>query len=279
METVTTFHEGELAVQRRAGVVDTAAKVGRIIESEIPPAFAAFVMSRQSLVVARPEEDGRVWASLVTGSPGFARALDERRLLIATPPFCADGAPVGVLAIEPHTRSRIRLNGTAELLPDGVVVTVAEAFGNCPKHIRRRVPAGPVAPTREAAPRTAARLDARGRELVAAADTFFIASAHPSRGADASHRGGPPGFVEVAADGARLAFPDFAGNRMFQTLGNLTVDPRAGLLFVDWESGTTLEASGRAAIVWDGTDRTIEFDVEAVRERPGALGARWESRE
>ena len=279
METVTTFHEGELAVQRRAGVADTAAKVGRIIESEIPPAFAAFLATRQFLVVAREEDDGRVWASLVTGRPGFARALDEHRLLIEAPRFGADGAAVGVLAIEPHTRSRIRLNGLAQLTSDGVVVTVTEAFGNCTKYIRRRVPVGPAASTRDVSQTTAARLDARGRELVAAADTFFIASAHPRRGADASHRGGPPGFVEVAADGTRLAFPDFAGNRMFQTLGNLTVDPRAGLLFVDWESGSTLEVSGRAAVAWDGTDRTVEFDVEAVRERPGALGARWEAGE
>jgi uncharacterized protein len=110
---------------------------------------------------------------------------------------------------------------------------------------------------------------------VARADTFFIASAHPERGADASHRGGRPGFVQVAPDGRSLRFPDYTGNRMFKTLGNLTVEPRAGLLFVDWESGATLQLTGRADVVWDDTERRVEFAIDEVRERVRAMPARW----
>jgi hypothetical protein len=115
------------------------------------------------------------------------------------------------------------------------------------------------------------------------ADTFFIASAHPKRGADASHRGGRPGFAEVADNGRRLAFPDYSGNRMFQTLGNLAVNPRTGLLFLDWETGNTLQLTGRAQIIWDaqalmsrpGAERLVEVRLDAVHEHERAMPARW----
>ncbi len=115
------------------------------------------------------------------------------------------------------------------------------------------------------------------------ADTFFIASAHPQRGADASHRGGRPGFVVVADGGRRLTFPDYSGNRMFQTLGNLTVNPRTGLLLLDWKTGSTLQLTGRAQIIrdaqtlrsWPGAERLVEVTVDAVREHDRAMPARW----
>jgi hypothetical protein len=140
-----------------------------------------------------------------------------------------------------------------------------------------------LAASRPPATRESAALDRRQAALAARADTFFIASAHPQRGADASHRGGRPGFVEVSDDGRRLTFPDYSGNRMFQTLGNLAVNPRAGLLFLDWESGTALQLTGRARIVWDeqavavrpGAERLIEFAVDAVQEQQRALPARF----
>lgn len=265
------FHEGELAVQRRAGVERTAAQVGRIIGSAIPPEFAAFLERQPFVIAAAPDEDGRVWASLLVGS---TRALDDRELVLGAPLGVPTGTRVGILAIEFDTRSRIRLNGTTTG-SDPTVVVVDEVFGNCPKYIQRRVPVERLGAPEEPVQHVGPALDDRQRALVARADTFFIATLHHERGADASHRGGNPGFVRVASDGRSLRFPDYTGNRMFQTLGNLTVDPRAGLLFVDWETGGALELSGLADIVWDGTERAVEFEVEAVRERPGALGARW----
>ena len=183
-----------------------------------------------------------------------------------------------------NTRSRIRLNGTAEATGRAILVTVEEAFGNCPKYIQRRLPSEALPPPDVAVSREASALDERQRALVGSADTFFIASVNERRGADASHRGGRPGFVEVTADGRRLRFPDYQGNRMFQTLGNITADPRAGLLFVDWENGTTLQLSGRAEIVWDedvvaaypGAERLVDFEVEAVAEQERAMPARWQ---
>jgi len=288
----TLFHEGERAVQRRAGVEQVAAQVGRNILSFVPAEFGAFLARQPFVVVASQDQSGRVWASLIAGGAGFARALDDRRILLAGLPAPADPlegalerpqARIGVLAIEFGTRQRIRLNGVAQRTGEGVLLTVAEAFGNCPKFIQRRLPAGRPTGSAAASHRESAALDARQAALARRADTFFIASAHPKAGADASHRGGRPGFVEVAGGGRRLTFPDYSGNRMFQTLGNLTINPRAGLLFVDWETGSTLQLTGRAQIVWDaqalaprpGAERVVEVTVGAVREHQRALPGRW----
>jgi uncharacterized protein len=290
----TMFHEGERDVQRRAGVEQMAAQVGRNLLPAIPGDFAYFLEQQPFVVVAGQDGQGRTWASLLVEGVGFARVLDERRLLLAVEvpsgdplagAFEAPGGRIGIIAIEFNTRSRIRLNGTAQRTPDGILVAIEQAFGNCPKYIQRRLPAARLEPSPTAERRDGTVLDTRQAELIRAADTFFIASAHPERGADASHRGGRPGFVEVSSDGSKLRFPDYSGNRMFQTLGNLTVDPRTGLLFVDWETGTALQVTGRARIVWDeedeirahpGAERLVDVEIDAVHEHERAMPARWD---
>ena len=285
------FHEGEREVQRRAGVERTAAKVARYIDTTLSPEQADFLSRQPFLVLAGKGADRRTWASLMAGGSGTARALDERRLLLLAQPAACDPlarvfehrARIGLLALESDTRTRIRLNGVAERTGDGVVVTVEEAFRNCPKFIQRRVPDGALQPSHRGRHRSGSALERDETRLIGEADTFFTASSHPERGLDASHRGGRPGFVEVPSGGTRLRFPDHSGNRMFQTLGNLAVDPSMGLLFVDWETGTTLQVSGRAHVVWDeketqarpGAERLVDVAIESVHRHEQAMAARW----
>ncbi|MES2462963.1 MAG: pyridoxamine 5'-phosphate oxidase family protein, partial [Armatimonadota bacterium] len=124
-----------------------------------------------------------------------------------------------------------------------------------------------------------------GRKLTSAqadwieqSDTFFIASVHPEGGADASHRGGSPGFVRVDPDGRTILFPDYSGNAMFNTLGNIDATGKAGLLFINWQNGDLLHISGDARILWDdprihafpGAERLVEVTVREAVERTGA---------
>jgi hypothetical protein len=157
-------------------------------------------------------------------------------------------------------------------------------FGNCPKYIQRRFPREWLAPQGDGVAVVGSALDASQRALVETADTLFVASRHPTRGTDASHRGGRPGFVTVTEDGASLTFPDYPGNNMFQALGNLAVDPAIGLLFVDFKSGRTLQLSGDAEIVWDesrlaaspGAQRLIDVRVRELVDRPHGSALGWE---
>ena len=199
-------------------------------------------------VAASLDPRGRPWASLLTGPPGFIEAVDAHLLRVSASPPADDPlaanlrgrGDLGLLVIDLRTRQRMRFNGRGLALADSLFLLVDEVYGNCPKYIqKRRIVEDQDDPSDVARPspvRTGSSLDVRQRALVASADTLFMATWHPQGGADASHRGGRPGFVRVLGD-STLELSDYPGNNMFNTLGNLTGHPRVGLLFVDFETG------------------------------------------
>ncbi len=269
------FHEGERAVQSRSGVTDEAGRLGRGITSTIPEAARPFLESQRIAVLAGVDGSGRVWASLVTGAPGLITAPSARTLRLAAGLPDADplseglarGRPLGVLVIDPERRRRLRVNGRVVRADrEAIEIRADEVFGNCPKYIQAR----------------ALELTEPQRLAIERADTLFIASAHADAGADASHRGGQPGFVRVL-DERRLLIPDYSGNNMFQTLGNIATDPRVGLLFVDFDSGTTLQLTGRARILWEpealaplrGAERAVAVEVDEIVEIEGRGPFGW----
>lgn len=283
----TPFHAGERAVQRRAGVQTAAARIGTGIRPTIPAVAQAFLRLQQMVIVGSVGKRGQVWASLLTGEPGFAAAVDERSVTIAATPVPGDplgeraeiGDMIGLLAIDLAQRKRLRMNGQITARPaGGFCIKTQQVYANCPKYIQARVlhatDRAPEAPRRL---QRAGLLSEEQRAWIGRADTFFLASADLTGGVDVSHRGGNPGFVRVL-DATRLVFPDYAGNTMFQTLGNITVDPHAGLLFIDFEGGTTVQLTGHARVLWDaertaefaGAERLVEFDVDEVIAITGA---------
>jgi hypothetical protein len=302
------FHAGELEVQQRAGVERMASRIGGSIHTGIPRAAEEFLAQRLWVVLATTDARGRPWASVLSGSPGFVRVLHRGNGGTSTPAFSAppaspalvrlEAAPspsdplatnlattefVGLLAIDLATRRRMRLN--ARLEPDasgGILLRADQVYSNCPKYIQRRVESGGASRQDAVEVHRASALSGAQRQWVAAADTFFIATVNPGEGADASHRGGAPGFVRVEGD--RLIWPDYPGNMMFNTLGNIAAYPRAGLLFPDFGTGSALQVTGRASIDWDsaraadvpGAERLVELIVEEVVEVRGALPGRLE---
>ncbi len=289
-----TFHEGEQAVQRRVGaaVHERLAEIGpQVIRGFMPDQHRDFFAQLPFVVVGSVDAGGQPWASVLTGPPGFMNSPDPQQLQIGGLPSAHDplssnlhdGAAVGLLGIEPHTRRRNRMNGVVQDLGQtGFAVHVSQSFGNCPKYIQARRPefveqggGGPQV-------HEAAGLDDAARRMIAAADTFFIATAHAEQGADVSHRGGKPGFVRVDDDGT-LTAPDFLGNFFFNTLGNIALEPRAGLLFIDFENGDLLYLAVQASIIWGGPEvdefkgaqRLLRFKVTAMRRVTGGLPLRW----
>lgn len=284
------YHPEEIEVQARAGVREMAARISDVIRPEIPLYTRDFLEDQRMGVVGSTGADGRVWASLLTGEPGFLRVLDERTLRIDARPVPGDpldenskpGVDVGLISIDLSTRRRMRLNGKAERRSDGIYVYVEQVYGNCSKYIQMREPeaAGSSTCAEPGIARRAETLTDGQRRLISSSDTFFIASAHPGGGADASHRGGLPGFVRFL-DEETLAFPDYSGNNMFNTLGNIAANPKVGLLFVDFERGDTLQLSGEACVIWEparaaefaGAQRVVEFQVGEAVENTVPL--RW----
>ncbi|MFI4930814.1 MAG: pyridoxamine 5'-phosphate oxidase family protein [Burkholderiales bacterium] len=299
------FHGGEQALQQRVGMRERLAEVGALImRDHMPSQHREFFGRLPFVLLGSVDDEGRPQASLLAGPPGFAHTPDAHTLAIEARPHGADplsralrvGASLGVLGIEPHTRRRNRLNGVVSAVrAGGFAIEVRQSFGNCPKYIQARQArwvGGAAAP--DVCTTRASRLDAAGIALVQNADTYFVASTVPpdrldrsaAHGADVSHRGGKPGFVRVdrGDDGVdTLTVPDFAGNNLFNTLGNLMLHPHAGLLFVDFDGDSLLRLSVDTEIVesgpqvaaFAGAQRLVRYRVREAQRVDGTTGLLW----
>jgi predicted pyridoxine 5'-phosphate oxidase superfamily flavin-nucleotide-binding protein len=280
------FHRDELDAQARAG----GGASGAGIRSFMPDQHRDFFALLPYLFLATTDADGWPLATMLTGRPGFVHSPDPVTLRVDALPDRQDPAAiafkaaqeVGLLGIDLSTRRRNRANGQmADLDAAGFTVVVRQSFGNCAKYIHRRNVRH--APQAQGGVVALAGLDAEARALIARADTLFVASrSRPEIGAaggiDISHRGGRPGFVQVEGDS--LAIPDFPGNRYYNTLGNLLGEPRAALLFVDFETGDLLQLQGTAKIDWstkavEGAERLWHFEAMRGWRRRAASSLRW----
>ncbi|TRO14187.1 2Fe-2S iron-sulfur cluster binding domain-containing protein [Ectopseudomonas mendocina] len=290
------WHAGERQLQEKVGVAERMEVLGqKVIRDYMPDQHREFYHQLPFMIAGTVDGSGQPWATLIEGEEGFVTSPDPRRLSFDLAAMALDpldpassgldaGEAIGLLGIELHTRRRNRINGQIrQASAQRLEIAVEHSYGNCPQYIQlrqyRRVP------ERGGERVDSTELDARTRALIEGADTFFVASyvEHDDgrRSVDVSHRGGRAGFVRV--EGKRLTIPDYAGNLFFNTLGNLSVNPRAGLLFVDFATGDVLQLAGRAEIILDsplinafeGAERLWTFDVEQVVLRPAAISLRW----
>ncbi|KAI1777069.1 hypothetical protein F4818DRAFT_334037 [Hypoxylon cercidicola] len=279
------FHPGEQAIQSllRAPQRENPTHHG------LPMPLAYRIAQSPLVAFGTLDEQGRPWATIWGGEAGFCRPVAQGVLGVrATADVRHDpvlqelftdaktrqivddavvtpegGKLMAGLAIDLSTRDRVKLAGrmvvgtvtrTEPGLADlQLAVRVDESLGNCPKYLNKKhivphIPSPQLIMSEEAGvPLPQAALD-----LVAKADLFFIASKHGAQSMDANHRGGAPGFVRVlrnGREGATLIYPEFSGNRLYQTLGNLHGDPLAGLVFPDFETGDVLYLTGRATVL------------------------------
>jgi predicted pyridoxine 5'-phosphate oxidase superfamily flavin-nucleotide-binding protein len=288
------WHLGELALQAKAGVVERMDEVGRrVVRDYMPDQHREFFGRLPFLVVGAVDDKGAPWTTLLTGMPGFIHSPDPRTLSVAArlnpldpgQASLTEGAAVGLLGIEMHTKRRNRMNGDVRIRDDGFGVAVRRSFGNCPQYITARDNqfANAATGARAGEVEVLSGLDEEARRTIGRADTFFVSSyADRAKGreVDASHRGGPEGFVRLDTD--MLVIPDYRGNFHFATLGNILLNGQAGLSFVDFATGDLLQLSGRAEISFgqdaedgQGFDRKWQFFPERGVRRRAALPLRW----
>ena len=286
------FHAGELVAQGRFGLIQSIDAIARrIFRDFLTEDQRIFCASLPFIAAGTTDDRGRIWANVFTGDPGFVSTPDRQTLRIATssgwtPPWAGtDGnAAIGLLAIDLATRMRIRINGQVQSADaKGFTVQVNQGYPNCPQYIQTRK----VDLRRAAAPTPPVhahfqRLGDAERRLVGAADSMFIASGTVSHrdvrteGNDVSYRGGKPGFVRVD-DASTLTIPDFVGNFVFNTIGNILQNPAVGLLFVDFEAGTLLHLTGTAEVIWDGPEVKAFAGVQRLLRFTLSEGVRIEN--
>jgi ferredoxin-NADP reductase/predicted pyridoxine 5'-phosphate oxidase superfamily flavin-nucleotide-binding protein len=305
MKKMEIYHDGELRVQRLARASDEARISGQMINKAIPSEAIEFIMQQTLLVIGSIDPCGQVWASVIFGQAGFLQVESDQQLQIDVSQTlqCNDdplwnnlrqNPGVGLLIIELDSRRRLRINGRArKLSATRYAIDVASVYPNCPKYIQRRQSRKlsnatlEKAQQRYATPSTSAShgnvLSTAQQLMITSADTFFVASAHPEQGVDASHRGGQPGFVQLLNE-RELRIPDFPGNHMFNTLGNFDSYPHAGLVFINFKHRRLLQLIGQPKILWDldephdntgGTCRFWQFTVSSWREHTQAFDLDW----
>lgn len=296
MNDKNSFHPGERAVQESAGEAAIADRNIGVLTDTVIAGARPFIAKQFMAVLASIDSSGAVWSSVVFGKAGFLHTDTGRTISIDVPEKERDRADplwdnieqhadLGMLFIELGSRRRYRVNGTVKRLDArGTEVAIREAYPNCPKYIQRRQlrQLGEASLPVSSACGTALR--GTVETIIREADTIFVASRHAESGADASHRGGAPGFIKLV-NGNTLRIPDYDGNSLFNTLGNFKIDPRAGLCIPDFAHGQLLQLTGTSTVHWDqddpagetgGTRRFWEFKVEKwiLRDTPQAL--EWE---
>jgi predicted pyridoxine 5'-phosphate oxidase superfamily flavin-nucleotide-binding protein len=298
------FHQGELTLQAQVGSRERLAETAhRLIRPALTEKHQDFFRHLPMVFIGAADRQGRVWASVRFGAGGFVQAPEADSLslggqMLADDPLAGSltaGQRIALLGLVAQIRRRNRVNGLiTQADGDSLTLAVEQSYGNCAKYIHPRtvelVPDLAEAAAQDAIPFTAA-LCPQAQQMIATADTFFIASLHPqeqaagrSQGADVSHRGGAPGFVRLL-DSQTLMIPDYSGNQYFNTLGNIVLNPSVGLLFIDYQTAGLLWVSGQAEVIdeptevaaYPGAERLLRVTVQACRRAQAPLPLRWQA--
>lgn len=316
--TMAAIYEAE--VQWNAGEEEMH-KLLKVPEQDNPTSpfltpFASSLLIRSPLVaIGTLDSEDRPWTSLWGGESGFSRAIAQNIIGVKTTvdktydPVVeklfegkddgeviqekGKGKMVGGLAIDLESRRRVKLYGrmiagALSATEDGIgevqlVVKIEQSLGNCPKYLNKKhivphIPRPKLVSTTFALPEAAV-------DLIAKADLFFISSSDHDADMDTNHRGGPAGFVRVLSNdenGLTIVYPEYSGNRLYQTLGNLKQTPKAGLVFPDFDTGDVLYVTGTTEILTgkdasaliSHTNLAVKIKVDALRFVSDGLGFR-----
>lgn len=290
----SVFHEGEKSFHKALGIEERMDELGkRMMRDHMPDQHRDFFAQLPMIHICALDENGHPCAILRTGNPGFISSPDEYTLIINSIPLAGEpenlqlgkGSKISIVGVEFATRRRNRLNATILSHQDNKLeMRVDMSFGNCPKYIQIRNMFPPEKIETKPEVFHSKSLSETERKIISSVDTLFIASRspvindEPKNGVDINHRGGNPGFIEILDD-ETIQFPDYLGNNMFNTFGNIVGDPRIAIQLIDFESKALLHIQGRAEIItldgkFDGNPdmgRRVQIKIENITIATDAL--------
>jgi len=251
----------------------------------LSPGAGYMIQGAPLLALGTLDDQDRPWTTIWGGDPGFGRPVAKNVIGVKTvvdrrfdPVVEAllggadegeivreegDGRMVGGLTIDLESRMRVKLHGhmiagAMEGNGDGekgvakaqLVVSINKSVGNCPKYLnsKRIIPFTPKPRLVSDSP----KLPPEALALLEKADMFFMSSSDGAEDVDTNHRGGPAGFVRLISNdesGAVIVYPEYSGNRMYETLGNLKMNPLAGITVPDFDTGDVLYMTGKTEIL------------------------------
>lgn len=290
----SVYHTGELKAQEKAGEKTKGERNGRVVTNKIISGAINFIENQPLFIASSKHESGEIWTSVLAGGAGYVKVKDSGTIEMYPHLFYSNPddvfwhnikqhSQVGLLFIEPATRRRFRVNGKVMVENGKLIILVDQAYPNCPKYIQQRHVRRTGTPKYFTKSIEGSILDPEMISMIKVADTFFVGSSNLTGDLDASHRGGLPGFIHVK-DASTLIIPDYAGNSMFNTLGNFMVYPNAGLLFLDLKNKKSFQLTGTAEIAWNeqktaintgGTNRFWTFSIQKWILLENIKGFEW----
>jgi len=274
-----TFTNGQLAIQKITKEEHIAKMRIPMVKDTLHERFIPFLEYQILAFPGSQDAQGNLWISLLVGERGFIKAPSIHEITFDISKITSNkndiffknietNATVGLLFHEAARRARYRAWGNATKKDNLLSFNINMGYPSCPKHIQEEIIQLPEnSPTVTSKTEKGTTLNGLEKEWIANAHTFFITTQTKKGDIEASHRGGNPGFIEVLENG-HLRVPDYLGNSMFSTLGNIYENPKAALLFVDYKKGQTLQLSGLA---------TLEFDQHSDNDfhKSGETGRFW----
>ena len=274
------FHSGEQAVHTLLGVSDEAHQLEGMIRDGLAPAAMRMLPAFGFILATSMDSSGNVWTSFLTGPNGFVSVISDKIISLSTisdkkfSDNVKDNNEVGLLFINFEARVRVRVNGTVVTEGNGLLLTIRQSYFNCPKYIQARKFEF-THQNHADREHGEASLDDSHIKIIREADTFFISTYAAEQGADCSHRGGSPGFMEVL-DHQTIQWLDYPGNNLYNTIGNLHVNPNCGLLVIDFANNRILQMTGTARfVVKDQDSRFVVFTLRSINDISDATPFRW----
>jgi len=253
------YHAGQLAAQAEAGTTRVAQKLADWV-GPVPD----FARGADLIVLATPDGAGELRFTVLSGSAPIVQVV-ETPLALELPLAAAASVQMptacGGLAINLGLARRARVNGTLRLGASGPELVVTEAFTLCRKYMAPSVTLEPALRIGPALREPVALDDPWLAELVARAETSFLASVSPAGMPDVAHRGGKPGFLQFDPPVRRLAWTEFVGDGVFKSAGNVRATATMALLVPDFASGDGVVLVGRAEYVTNAAQRAPREDA------------------
>ncbi len=255
------FSKGELYVQELAGEAEIAQTRTHMAQNNRLDNFSArFIQSQLLFNITSINENDQVWISFLIGKPNLIEIIDAftiriNKTLIISPledVFFENikvNKQVGLLFIDWETSRRFRLNGKIVEDENYLTINIQEIYGICPKYIQKRSFQYTNKIVKVFNLKKGTEITNNQKLLIEKANTFFLGTRGLSNKADASHKGGKAGFVKFINNNT-LKIPDYSGNSMFNSLGNIYENPNSGLVFFDYESNKMLQLTGKGEIMF-----------------------------
>jgi uncharacterized protein len=237
------YHEGQIELQNEANT----RPVAEMLAGWVGP-VGEFARVADMVLLATQSDDTNLRFSVVSGKAPLIEVTGDSGIRIPDLQLAVPGPEVlaGGLAICLAQRRRARINGRLVKDSEGWTLEAAEAFTNCRKYIAPSVVLEDGTRGGATAVEPLSSGDPWLRELLARAETAFLASVSPGGLPDVSHRGGPPGYLQLDSAAGLLSWPEYVGDGMFKSAGNVRATGQATLLVLDLVTGDAAELIGEA---------------------------------